>query len=498
MNAVYGAPDRMRTLAADLVAALGGPLARELRKFIGGPGKAMIVCATRDICARLYDEIIALRPEWHDDADDKGKIKVVYTGDPRDEPHIRQARAPARRRTRPIQQRIKDPDDELELVIVQSMLLTGFDAPAAAHPLPGQADAGRRADAGARPGQPHASAASRTACSSATPRSPRTCTTRWPSTPTPTSTGARSANRRRRAGRPATRPAPGDLRGDPASATTGGARWPPARPPPSGRRCYGTVNYLRDPALPANQVEDGDAAARTNGSGRPPPSSTGSSPPAPPAARSTHCATTSPSSRRYGSGWRSSTWRNDGPAGCRCRPRSRSTCKQLTASMIEAGGVTDIYAAAGIDQPDLSHLDEAYLEKLRASRTPNLAIEALRRAIEQQMRRVTRHNLVRQESFADRLVELMRRYTNQHLTSAEILAELVAFAREVSEESRRGRRFDPPLTEDELAFYDAVATNEAAVSRDGRGGARRHRSRSRPFGASIVDGRLGLPRGRTR
>lgn len=85
------------------------------------------------------------------------------------------------------------------------------------------------------------------------------------------------------------------------------------------------------------------------------------------------------------------------------------------------------------------------------------------------MRRVTRHNLVRRESFVARLAELMRRYTNEHLTSAEILAELVAFAKEVSEESRRGERFDPPLTDDELAFYDAVATNEAAVTQMGEG-----------------------------
>ncbi|WP_235826481.1 type I restriction enzyme endonuclease domain-containing protein, partial [Candidatus Frankia alpina] len=77
--------------------------------------------------------------------------------------------------------------------------------------------------------------------------------------------------------------------------------------------------------------------------------------------------------------------------------------------------LSDLYEAAGIERPDLSHLDEAYLERLRASKTPNLAIEALRRAIEQTMRQVTRHNLVRQRSFSDRIVELMNAYRNQHL-----------------------------------------------------------------------------------
>ena len=107
--------------------------------------------------------------------------------------------------------------------------------------------------------------------------------------------------------------------------------------------------------------------------------------------------------------------------------------------------------------------------KCSEARHPQLAIEALRRLIEQEMRRVTRHNIVRQQSFSDRLLELMRRYTNQHLTAAEIIAELVAIAREVSADADRGQQFSPALTSDELAFYDAVAQNESAVSEMGIG-----------------------------
>jgi type I restriction enzyme R subunit len=138
--------------------------------------------------------------------------------------------------------------------------------------------------------------------------------------------------------------------------------------------------------------------------------------------------------------------------------------RQLTAETVEAGGVTDIYEAAGIDRPDLTHLDEAYLAKLRASKTPNLAIEALRRAIEQTMRAVTKHNVVRQRSFSDRLVDLMNKYRNQHLTAAEILAELVTMGKEISVDADRGKTFSPPLSVAELAFYDAVAQNESAVT----------------------------------
>jgi type I restriction enzyme R subunit len=141
--------------------------------------------------------------------------------------------------------------------------------------------------------------------------------------------------------------------------------------------------------------------------------------------------------------------------------------KSLTASAIEAGGVTDIYAAAGIGRPDLSHLDDAFIERMRAQRNPSLAIEALRRIIEQEMRKVTRHNIVKQASFSERLADLMRRYTNQNLSAAEIIAKLVELAREVSADANRGSGFAPPLNNDELAFYDAVAQNESAVTEMG-------------------------------
>jgi type I restriction enzyme, R subunit len=127
MNAVYGAPDRVRMLAADLVAhweARSG----QMRKFIGGPGKGIIVCATRQICADLYGQIIAIKPYWHDDDIAKGKIKVVYTGGPADPADIRRhVQRPSQNKL--IQRRAKDIEDDLELVIVQSMWLTGFDSP---------------------------------------------------------------------------------------------------------------------------------------------------------------------------------------------------------------------------------------------------------------------------------------------------------------------------------------------------------------------------------
>ena len=133
VNAVYGAPERIAALATDLVGHWEARRA-EMMKYLGTPehpntpGKAMIVGATREICARLYAAIVALRPDWHSDDLATGRIKVVYSGTPSDVPpvvdHVRRDSANAA-----IKQRMKDPDDELEIVIVKDMMLTGFDAP---------------------------------------------------------------------------------------------------------------------------------------------------------------------------------------------------------------------------------------------------------------------------------------------------------------------------------------------------------------------------------
>ncbi len=83
--------------------------------------------------------------------------------------------------------------------------------------------------------------------------------------------------------------------------------------------------------------------------------------------------------------------------------------------------------------------------------------------------KVTRNHVVRQRAFSEQVTELMMKYTNQQLTSAQVIAELVAMAKEISAESQRGAHFTPPLDDDQFAFYDAVAQHESAVSEQGEG-----------------------------
>ena len=121
LEAVVGSPNRVNKLAEDIVDHY-----EEKSKTIDG--KAMIVCMSRRICVDLYDEIVKLRPEWHSDELDKGKIKVVMTGSAADNERL-QKHIGGKQRRDTLAKRMKDNNDELKIVIVRDMWLTGFDVP---------------------------------------------------------------------------------------------------------------------------------------------------------------------------------------------------------------------------------------------------------------------------------------------------------------------------------------------------------------------------------
>ena len=139
----------------------------------------------------------------------------------------------------------------------------------------------------------------------------------------------------------------------------------------------------------------------------------------------------------------------------------------LVASSTATGEIVDIYDAAGLPKPSLSELGPEFQLKAQKAENPHLAIEALRDLLTEEAAKATRNNLVRHRAFSERIKELMNRYTNQQLTSAEVIAELIEMAKEVAAEADRGKHFVPALSEDELAFYDAVSANESAVELQG-------------------------------
>ncbi len=228
------------------------------RTFIEAPGKAIIVGGTREICAKLYAAIVALRPDWHSDDLDKGKIKVVYSGTAVRRAAGRPTTCAATRRTTPIKERLKDADDELEIVIVKDMMLTGFDSPPLHtlyldRPLKGallmQTLARvNRTFRGKEDGLlvAYAPLAENLAqgAGASTPQADQAEQAGRARTST------RPSALDRRAGRHAPRAA-GRLR------LAGRAERRAARRPGS-TPSTGAVNYLRDPATPGNQVADGE------------------------------------------------------------------------------------------------------------------------------------------------------------------------------------------------------------------------------------------------
>jgi type I restriction enzyme R subunit len=146
LESLVGAPERIERLAAFIVEHWE-------KRRAAMEGKAMVVTMSRDIAARLYEAIRVLRPAWHDPDDERGAMKVVVTGT-NDDPEPLRSHVRTKAARKRLAERFKAPDDDLRLVIVCDMWLTGFDCPPGAHDVPGQAAGRAQPDAGHRAGEP--------------------------------------------------------------------------------------------------------------------------------------------------------------------------------------------------------------------------------------------------------------------------------------------------------------------------------------------------------
>jgi len=135
--------------------------------------------------------------------------------------------------------------------------------------------------------------------------------------------------------------------------------------------------------------------------------------------------------------------------------------RQIIARAVASEGVVDIFAAAGLRKPDISILSEKFLAEVRGMPQRNLAVELLQRLLKGELAIRRRKNVVQARSFAEMLEQAIRRYQNRAVEAAQVIEELIALAREMREANARGERLG--LSEDELAFYDALETNDSAV-----------------------------------
>jgi type I restriction enzyme R subunit len=432
LEAIVGAPRRLELLAQDIVA--------HFEQRLGAlEGKGMIVCMSRRIAVELYREIVRLRPQWEDPDDERGQLKVVMTGsaaDPADwQPHIRD-----KRRREALANRFRDSNDPFKLVIVRDMWLTGFDAPSL-HTL--YLDKPMR-------GHGLMQAIAR-------------------------------VNR-------VFRDKPGglvvdylglapELKAALATYTESGGRGHTALPQDDAVRLmlekyevcrdlfHGFDYSLWLTGQPHDRLTLLPAAmehilAQENGKERLVQAARDLS-------RAFALAVPHEAARRirdevafFQSVQAALTKRT--PSEGRPPEDLDHAVRQILAQAITPQGVLDIFSAAGLSRPEISILSEEFLAEMRGLPHKNLAVEALQRLLRGEINRLRRKNLVQSRAFSELLEQTLRRYQNRAIEAAQVIEELIGLAREMKAATARGERLG--LSEEELAFYDALETNDSAVA----------------------------------
>ena len=135
--------------------------------------------------------------------------------------------------------------------------------------------------------------------------------------------------------------------------------------------------------------------------------------------------------------------------------------RQIVSKALVTDQVVDIFAAAGLKKPDVSILSDEFLAEIRGLPQRNLAVELLRKLLAGEINTRSRRNLVQARSFAELLEQAIRKYQNRGIETAQVIEELIALAREMRQAGARGEELG--LSEEELAFYDALEVNDSAV-----------------------------------
>jgi len=136
--------------------------------------------------------------------------------------------------------------------------------------------------------------------------------------------------------------------------------------------------------------------------------------------------------------------------------------RQIVSRAVSSDEVIDIFAAAGLKKPDISILSEEFLAEVQAMPQRNLAVEMLRKLLQGEIRTRGRKNVVQARSFAELLEKSIARYQNRAIETAQVIEELIALARDMRQAEQRGEQLG--LTDDEVAFYDALEVNDSAVA----------------------------------
>ncbi|HOT82265.1 MAG TPA: DUF3387 domain-containing protein, partial [Candidatus Defluviicoccus seviourii] len=149
------------------------------------------------------------------------------------------------------------------------------------------------------------------------------------------------------------------------------------------------------------------------------------------------------------------------PGDARPEEEMDHAVRQIISRAVMPEGVVDIFAAAGLEKPDISILSDEFLAEVRGLPQRNLAVELLQKLLKGEIKTRGRKNVVQARSFAEMLEQTLRRYQNRAIEAAQVIEELIALAKDMRAAAERGEKLK--LSEDELAFYDALETNDSAV-----------------------------------
>lgn len=433
IEALVGTDARIEEIARDLVQHF-----EQRQRGFEFEGKAMIVCMSRRICARLYDAIVALRPDWHDDADERGTVKVVMTGSAADDlplqPHIRN-----KPRRRAIEKRFKDASDTLKLVIVRDMWLTGFDVPSL-HTM--YVD---------KPMKGHSLV-------QAIARVNRVFKGK---------VGGLVVDYFGIAD---------DLKRALATYIDSGGTGEPVLDERDAvavlQRDYEIVRGMFH-GFPYQAYLEGDTAAKMLGLNKATDHVLGLEDgksrylrSCASLAKAFSLASTSDYARGISDevalfkGVRA-TLVKVSPIGGQSLEEIDLALQQLVSEAVGSRGIVDVLEQAGVKRPDISVFSDDFLAELAGIEQRNLAREMLERLLRDEIKVRSRQNAVQARKFSDLLAEAINKYESRSLTTMQLIEHLIEFAKELRDEPKRAEEMG--LSEDELAFYDALAQSKSAV-----------------------------------
>lgn len=445
LEKLVGAEPRIKQVAQDLVEHF----TIRCETF---PGKAMIVAMSREICVDLYDAIVAIKPEWHSDDPNKGAIKIVMTGSAADkakmQPHIHDKKT-----KKLFEKRYKDTDDELQLVIVRDMWLTGFDAPCC-HTM--YID---------KPMKGHNLMQAIARVNRVFKDKPGGLVVDYIGIANELKNALKTYTNSQGKGKPTVDTAEAFavfmekvdvIRGMFATPVDGDVfNYRPDFETKPLQLLPGAVNHISGLSHRNSkgvEVRDGkrrflDVMAALMKA-------------------FSLCNTLDEvdgykNEIAFYGAIKTAFLKHSTVDTKRSDELRNSALRQILNNAIVADGVDDIFKTVGLDKPNIGLLSPEFLEDVANMKEKNLAVELLEKLLRDEVKARMKNDVVQEKKYSDRIMSTLQKYHNRNIETAQVIEELIQWAKEMQADAEMMEKLG--LSTDEIAFYRALVTNEASV-----------------------------------